>query len=165
MIIIEKDGNRIPYNVFYEIVINIVSLECHLSYIKLKSLDYLVFRHDKNLRAFEGDSDVYDFLEKNPELSLLKVCYCCIIFILFLLYFCLCCCCYYSIVAVVIGCGTVISVITIIVMTLILFIVDIFISLQLPALLLLITLMIIKTVIIISGILLLSLLFIFFRRL
>jgi hypothetical protein len=73
VVLVEYEGSRIEYHKFYKDVIERTSLECYLAYIKLKSLDYIVFRHDKIVRSFEGDADVYIFLKDHPEQSLLKV--------------------------------------------------------------------------------------------
>lgn len=73
VLLVENEGERIEYYKLYEEVISLITLECHLAYLKLKSLDYLVFRHSGTLRSFEGDADVYKFLLGNKDISLLKV--------------------------------------------------------------------------------------------
>jgi hypothetical protein len=73
VVLVEYEGSRIEYHKLYKDIIGRTSLECYLAYIKLKSLDYIVFRHDKIVRSFEGDADVYMFLKSHPEQSLLKV--------------------------------------------------------------------------------------------
>lgn len=50
---------RYPFQKFYEEVIGIISMPVYLAYTKLKSLDYIVLRHGKNIKAFEGDAQVY----------------------------------------------------------------------------------------------------------
>lgn len=73
VLLVESEGQRITYHKLYEKIIGLISLECHLAYLKLKTLDYLVFRHSKTVQSFEGDADVFRFLLKNPGTSLLKV--------------------------------------------------------------------------------------------
>jgi hypothetical protein len=73
VVLVEYEASRIEYHKLYKDVIGRTSLECYLAYVKLKSLDYIVFRHDKIVRSFEGDADVYMFLKSHPEQSLLKV--------------------------------------------------------------------------------------------
>ena len=73
VLLVESEGQRITYHKLYESVIDLISLECHLAYLKLKTLDYLVFRHSKTIRSFEGDADVLQYLLENPGISLLKV--------------------------------------------------------------------------------------------
>ena len=73
VLLVEHEGERIEYHKFYEIVIGHVSLECHLAYLKLKSLDYLVFRNSGTVKSFEGDDDVHKELLEHPEHSLFRV--------------------------------------------------------------------------------------------
>lgn len=73
VLLVELDGERVEYHKLYEEIIALVSLECHLAYLKLKSLDYLAFRHSGGVRTFSGDSDAHKFLIEHPHLSLLKV--------------------------------------------------------------------------------------------
>ena len=73
VLLVEHEGTRIEYHKFYEIVISHVSLECHLAYLKLKSLDYLVFRNSGTVKSFEGDDDVCRELLEHPDRSLLRV--------------------------------------------------------------------------------------------
>ena len=75
VLLVEHEGERVSYHKLYEDVIDLISLECHLAYLKLKSLDYLVFRYGKSVRSFEGDASVFKYLKEHPESSLLKVTY------------------------------------------------------------------------------------------
>ena len=75
VLLVEHEGERVSYHKLYEDVIDLISLECHLAYLKLKSLDYLVFRYGKSVRSFEGDASVFKYLKEHPESSLLKVSY------------------------------------------------------------------------------------------
>ena len=75
VISVEYEKVRIPYPKFYEAVVEKISLECHLAYVKLKSLDYLAFRHSNTngtIHSLEGDADVFRWLHNNPGRSLLE---------------------------------------------------------------------------------------------
>ena len=45
LLMIEYNGVRLSLKEFYEIALTLVPLECYMAYSKLKSLEYIVFRH------------------------------------------------------------------------------------------------------------------------
>ena len=59
---------HIPSSVFYEEVLKQVPLPCYLTYVKLKSLEYVTMRHNQYQapRAFVGDADIYRAMAAQP---------------------------------------------------------------------------------------------------
>jgi hypothetical protein len=70
-LLVKKLDVRLPFKDFYEEVMEVLPLQFYLTYLKLKSLDYVTFRHNKSAHIFRSDKDVYDYLAKHPTLSLL----------------------------------------------------------------------------------------------
>ena len=65
--VLKPDKTAVIFTEFYDSVVSAVSIPCYLTYAKLKSLEYIVFRHSKTIHAFGGDEDVYDFLKVRRE--------------------------------------------------------------------------------------------------
>ena len=64
---------HIPSSVFYEEVLKQVPLPCYLTYVKLKSLEYVTMRHNQQQapRAYVGDADIYRAMAAQPTAGLL----------------------------------------------------------------------------------------------
>ena len=65
---------HIPSSVFYEEVLRSLPLPCYLTYVKLKSLEYVTFRHSQKHapRSFAGDADIFRHMSANPSARLLE---------------------------------------------------------------------------------------------
>ncbi len=76
-----RSDKHIPSSYFYQEVLNFVPQAVVLSYVKLKSLDYIVLRHRNNngdhakpLRSFSCEYDVYEYMKANPSWNVLETC-------------------------------------------------------------------------------------------
>ena len=67
-------SEHIPSSLFYEEILHYVPQACYLTYVKLKSLEYITFRHSSKYppRAFAGDADIFAHLAANPTAGLLE---------------------------------------------------------------------------------------------
>jgi hypothetical protein len=73
LLMVKRDGERLPFKTFYEEVVEKISMEAYLTYTKLKSLDYVTFRHNRAIRVFRDEKDIYTCLASQSEsLSLLN---------------------------------------------------------------------------------------------
>lgn len=50
-----------------------ISIPVYLTYLKLKSLEYIVQRHNRFSRTFSGDAELFDCMQQHPSLSLLDL--------------------------------------------------------------------------------------------
>lgn len=67
-----EELNHIPSSLFYDEVLYYIPQPCYLTYVKLKSLEYVTFRHKQTPRAFTGDEDIYQHMAANPKAGLLE---------------------------------------------------------------------------------------------
>lgn len=71
--IYDENNNFIDFDKFYEMIMNIITLPCYLSYSKLKSLEYVVMRHNKRpMKCFDNESDIVSRIKQNLNDSLLE---------------------------------------------------------------------------------------------
>ena len=68
---VERNGNYFPFDSMYEQALKWIPLQCYLTYVKLKSLDYIVFRHRDTLTCVSDEAEILQLLLKNPSKSLL----------------------------------------------------------------------------------------------
>lgn len=69
--ILDTEKAQINFTTFYQLVVAKVTLPGYLTYAKLRNLDYITFRHRKQVKCFGGDDDVYNYLKANPTMTLL----------------------------------------------------------------------------------------------
>ena len=69
-----ETSEHIPSSLFYEEILHYVPQACYLTYVKLKSLEYITFRHSSKYppRAFAGDADIFAHIAANPTAGLLE---------------------------------------------------------------------------------------------
>mmetsp|Transcript_5003 Transcript_5003/g.7406 ORF Transcript_5003/g.7406 Transcript_5003/m.7406 type:complete len:248 (+) Transcript_5003:13-756(+) len=72
MLLVERDGKYFDFDRMYEEVIKTVPLSCYLTYVKLKTLDYAVFRHGTILTRVGSDEEIFQLLQSRPSDSLLE---------------------------------------------------------------------------------------------
>lgn len=72
LLLINRGNEYIDYDILFENMLDYVPLPCYLAYVKLKMLDYIVFRHRKKLCCISGDEDIYNLLKDNPTETLLQ---------------------------------------------------------------------------------------------
>jgi hypothetical protein len=55
------EGEKVVFHEFYELIINLISLPCYLTYTKLKNLDYIVMRYHRSGAplSFKNDDEIY----------------------------------------------------------------------------------------------------------
>lgn len=70
-IVVEENGVTLSLQSFYERVLGIIPLPCYLTYLKLKSLDYIIQRHKKQIGVFSNDHDVFKRMKQFPDRRML----------------------------------------------------------------------------------------------
>ena len=63
----KNSGQRVIFNKFYEEVITHIDLEVYIAFVKLKTLEYVAFRHNEQVRSFTDDRDVYAYMKTNKQ--------------------------------------------------------------------------------------------------
>jgi len=58
-------GQRVIFSKFYEEIVQHIQLEVYQAFVKLKTLEYVAFRHKDNVRCFNDDRDVYAYMKEN----------------------------------------------------------------------------------------------------
>lgn len=60
LIIMGEDGNQLSLRPFYEKVMSHIGIPCYLTYVKLKALEYVAYRHQhQRPRCFQSVQEVY----------------------------------------------------------------------------------------------------------
>jgi len=72
MLLVERDGKYFDFDRMYEEVLKTVPLPCYLTYVKLKTLDYAVFRHGTILTRVGCEEDMLQLLQSRSSASLLE---------------------------------------------------------------------------------------------
>jgi len=63
----KNSGQRVVFNKFYEEVITHIQLEVYIAFVKLKTLEYVAFRHSEQVRSFRDDRDVYAYMKTHKQ--------------------------------------------------------------------------------------------------
>ena len=71
-LLVERNGNYFPFDQMYAQMLEWVPLQCYLTYMKLKSLDYIVFRHNEIVPCISDDADILELLLKSSSRNLLE---------------------------------------------------------------------------------------------
>ena len=71
-LLVERKGNYFPFDQMYAQMLEWVPLQCYLTYMKLKSLDYIVFRHNEIVPCISDDADILELLLKSSSRNLLE---------------------------------------------------------------------------------------------
>ena len=71
-LLVERNGAYFPFDRMYDHMLDWVPLQCYLTYMKLKTLDYIVFRHKEVVPCISDDADILELLLKTPSRNLLE---------------------------------------------------------------------------------------------
>ena len=70
-IVVEENGQQLSLEACFDTCTRVVPLPCYLAYIKLKSLDYIVVRHCKQVAVFEDETALLRRMKEGPDRFLL----------------------------------------------------------------------------------------------
>lgn len=72
-ILLLVESNRVSISTFYELVLEKIPLSCYLVYVKLKNLEYIVYRHKKRLVTLTNEEEAIQMISTSSSKPLLDV--------------------------------------------------------------------------------------------